>query len=43
MKKYDEDLNITLIFVGSLYSPGLRMFTRVTGRSVLRHRLCFHP
>ena len=36
MKKYDEDLNTTLIFVRCMCRPGPRVLTRVTGWSILR-------
>ena len=35
LKKYDEDLNTTLIFVSIVSSSGVRMLKRVSGRSVL--------
>ena len=42
IKKYDEDLNTTLIFVSFLSSFGARMLTRITGWSVLRRNLGIH-
>ena len=42
MKKYEEDLDTTLIFVSSVYPSGSHAFTRVTGWSVLRRHLCLH-
>ena len=42
IKKYDEDLDMTLIFVSSVRSPGLHVLTRVTGRFILRCHYCFH-
>ena len=46
MKKYEEDLNTTLIFVSAL-RPCIRLncdtcFSGGIGRSVLRGHLCFH-
>ena len=35
-KRYDEDLNTTLIFVSLASSSGLYVLTRTTGWSVLR-------
>ena len=44
MKKHDEDLNTTLIFVGYPNSSGARVLTWVSGRSVLRrHWRLHHP
>ena len=43
MKKYEEDLDTTLIFVSSVRSLGPHVFTRVTGWSVLCRHVCFHP
>jgi len=44
MKKHDEDLNTTLIFVGYAHSSGVHVLTWVSGRSVLRrHRRLHHP
>jgi len=42
MKKYDEDLNTTLVFVGYPHSPGARVLTWASGRSVLRRHWCLH-
>ena len=42
MKKHDEDLNTTLIFVGYPHSSGARVLTWVSGRSVLRRHRCLH-
>jgi len=42
MKRYDEDLNTTLIFVGYTHCLDARMLTWVSGRSVLRRHLCLH-
>lgn len=39
MKKYDEDLNTTLIFVSFVWRFDGRVLTTVTGWSVLRCRL----
>ena len=39
MKKYDEDLNTTLIFVCCPHRSGLCVLTRLTGRSVLSRDL----
>jgi len=44
MKKYDEDLNTTLIFVGYPHCSDARLLTWVSGRSVLhRHLRLHHP
>ena len=44
MKKHDEDLNTTLIFVGYPHCSGASMLTWVSGRSVLcRHLRLHHP
>ena len=40
LKKHDEDLNTTLIFVCCVHRSGARVLTRVTGRSVFRRSLC---
>jgi len=42
MKKHDEDLNTTLIFVGYAHLSGARVLTWVSGRSVLRRHWCLH-
>ena len=42
MKRYDEDLNTTLIFVGYTHCLNARVLTWVSGRSVLRCHLCLH-
>jgi len=42
MKKHDEDLNTTLIFVGYPHSSGAHVLTWVLGRSVLRRHCCLH-
>jgi len=42
MKKHDEDLNTTLIFVGYPHPSGARVLTWVPGRSVLRRYWCLH-
>ena len=44
MKKHDEDLNTTLIFVGYAHYSGSRVLTWVSGRSVLCcHFRLHHP
>lgn len=42
MKKYDEDLNTTLIFVSFVWSFVGRVLMRATGWVVLRHHLRIH-
>ena len=42
MKKYDEDLNTTLIFVCHPRCPGALVLICVTGWSILRRRLRLH-
>jgi len=42
MKKHDEDLNTTLIFVGYTHPSDAHVLTWVSGRSVLRRHLCLH-
>ena len=42
MKKHDEDLNTTLIFVGCPHCSGVRMLTWASGRSVLRRHFCLY-
>jgi len=42
MKKHDEDLNTTLIFVGYPHSSGARVLTWASGWSVLRRHWCLH-
>ena len=42
MKKYDEDLNTTLIFVRCMHHSDPRALTRVTGWSVLRRGFRLH-
>ena len=42
LKKYDEDLNTTLIFVSSASSFVEYLLTEASGRSVFRCRLRFH-
>jgi len=42
MKKYDEDLNTTLIFVGYAHCLDVRVLTWVSGWSFLRRHLCLH-
>jgi len=42
MKKYDEDLNTTLIFVRCAHRSGTRVLTRVTGWSVFRRHFSVH-
>jgi len=42
MKKHDEDLNTTLIFVGYSHRSDARMLTWVLGRSVPRRHFCLH-
>ena len=42
IKKYDEDLNTTLIFVSLLRFLDARLLTWTTGRSVLRRDFCLH-
>jgi hypothetical protein len=34
LKKHDEDLNTTLIFVSSVWSPGAPVLIRLSGRSI---------
>ena len=41
-KRYDEDLNTTLIFVGLGSRVGVYLLTRITGWSVLRCHFCLH-
>ena len=44
MKKHDEDLNTTLIFVGYAHRSDVHVLTWVSGWSVLRrHRCLRHP
>ena len=42
-KRYDEDLNTTLIFVSLASCLGAYVLTRITGWSVLRRHLRLHP
>ena len=42
IKKHDEDLNTTLIFVCHLCYGGTRVLTCAAGRSVLRCCFCLH-
>ena len=42
MKKYDEDLNTTLIFVRCPRCSGALVLIRITGWSILRRRLRLH-
>ena len=42
MKKYDDDLNTTLIFVRPAHRPNARSLTWTAGRSVFRGDLCIH-
>ena len=42
MKKYDEDLNTTLIFVWCPCCSGVLVLIRATGWSILRHCLRLH-
>jgi len=42
MKKYDEDLNTTLIFVSLARCPDTRVLSWMTGRSVLRRGFRVH-
>jgi len=42
MKKYDDDLNTTLIFVRPRRCLGAHVLSRITGRSVLRRDLRVH-
>ena len=42
IKKYDEDLNTTLIFVSFVQGSGSPILTRVTGWSILRGHLRIH-
>ena len=42
IKKHDEDLNTTLIFVGSVCSSHVDLLTQHTGWSVLRRDLRIH-
>ena len=42
LKKYDEDLNTTLIFVSSMRILGECMLTGTPGRSVLRCNLSLY-
>ena len=42
MKKYDEDLNTTLIFVSFVSSFGGRVLTKPKGWSILRSHLRIH-
>ena len=42
IKKHDEDLNTTLIFVSLVRYLNARVLTWVEGRSVLRRGFCFH-
>ena len=42
MKKYEEDLDTTLIFVCCPHRSGTRVLIRVTGRSVLRRLFRLH-
>jgi len=43
-KRYDEDLNTTLIFVSCTSCSGVCVLTWITGRSVLcRHNRIHHP
>ena len=42
LKKHDEDLNTTLIFVCYAYCSATRVLTRVIGRSVFRRNFCLH-
>jgi len=42
MKKHDEDLNTTLIFVSRARHSVPRILNRVAGRSVLRRNICIH-
>ena len=44
LKKYDEDLNTTLIFVSFISSFSEFMLTRASGRSILCRNFClYHP
>ena len=43
MKKYDEDLNTTLIFVSCISSFDRHVLTSVAGWSLFRSHLCIHP
>ena len=42
LKKHDEDLNTTLIFLRRVHRSETRVLTRIVGRSVLRRSLCLH-
>ena len=42
IKKYDEDLNTTLIFVSLVCYSNAHVLTWVLGRSVLRRDFCLH-
>jgi len=41
-KRYDEDLNTTLIFVSLVSSCGVSVLIRIAGWSVLRRHFCLH-
>ena len=42
VKKHDDDLNTTLIFVSPVCYRGPRVLTCAAGRSVLRSGVCLH-
>ena len=42
LKKYDEDSNMTLIFIRCVHRSGTHALTHVVGRSVFRHSFCLH-
>ena len=42
VKKYDDELNTTLIFVSLVGRSNVHVLTRIAGWSILRRYLCLH-